>query len=252
MKDLLPNPCHLLDTAWVDLDAPDGYDDIAVDVTVEVDPGTAAGYYYANTVYFSTSRVDVRGRLSGVAYAGLQTDGYAGPGVGRVGKIARFSAWASTGAVAEPDGWSYEFEETGTGHTVLIPYPWSQGTTYRVRIRSSESRDDGRICSAFVADLETGITTRIGRLAVPRSFGKIGRPITFHERYLGASPTIEAVEPSQVLFTNMTANEGKVRSRARRHTNVFSLYKHPGRFWHEDVEEGVRSGVNVSRPSEGR
>lgn len=249
MKDLLPNPCHLLDTAWADLDAPDGYADIAVDITVEVDPGEAAGYYYANTVYFSASRVDARGRLSGVAYAGLQTDGYAGPGIGRVGKIARFSAWASTEAVPEPGGWSYEFEETGSGWTVLIPYPWKEGTGYRVRIGPYEDRADRRIWSASVTDLVQGTSTRIGRLTVPRSFGGIRRPITFHERYLGASPTIEDVEPSQVRFENMSADEGTIGSRVRRHTQVFSLVRHPERFWHEDTDAGVRSGVGARRPS---
>ena len=49
--DLLPNPCHLLDTAWQGLDADDGYDSIQVDMTVEVDPGESARYYYSNTVY---------------------------------------------------------------------------------------------------------------------------------------------------------------------------------------------------------
>ena len=248
MRELLPNPCHLIDTAWVDLDARNGYDDITVDITVEADPGEAAHYYYANTVYFVGSRVDSRGALHGAAYAGLQTNGYSGPADGWVGKMALFSAWGGTGGVSEDGGWGSEFEEGGVGYSVRIPYQWSQDITYRLTIALDEQAGDDSLWSASLTDQSTGEATRIGRVLVPSSIGKIRRPITFHERYLGPSASPADVELSQVRFTNMTANGGSVRSLRRHHQHVTSVRRHRDLCRHEDIDDGVRTRAGFPGP----
>jgi hypothetical protein len=248
VSDLLPNPTHLLDTLWTDLDAAAGYRSIEVDITVETDPGEAAHYYYANTVYFARSGVDRSGALHGAAYAGLQTNGYSGPADGWVGKMALFSAWGGTHGIAEEIGWGSEFEEGGIGYSVRIPYPWSADTTYRLRIGLDKETESERLWSASLTDVGGGTTSRIGRVFVPTSFGKIRRPITFHERYAGPSANAGDVEPSQVRFTNMTANDGLEQSKRHHHTKVISVRGHPDLCWHQDIEGGVRTRAGLASP----
>lgn len=130
--DLLPNPCHLLDTAWQGLDADDGYDSIQADMTVEVDPGESASYYYSNTVYFPRHHVDASGALHGAAYAGIQTNGHSGVDDRHVGKMAIFSAWDGMTGEAEPGGWGSRFAENGTGYSVRVPFAWEEGVTSEV------------------------------------------------------------------------------------------------------------------------
>ena len=246
-RDLLPNPCHLLDTVWTDLDARAGYEDIAVDITVEVDPGEAAHYYYANTVYFAGSHTDRRGRLHGAAYAGLQTNGYSGPADGWVGNMALFSAWGGTSGIAEENGWGSEFEEGGAGYSVRIPYSWAEGTSYRLRISFDGANEQERLWAATITSLATGEITPIGRIFVPVTIGMIRRPITFHERFLGPSARVEDIEPSQARFTNMTAAYDTLRSERWRHQHVASVKRHPDLTWHEDLDAGVRTAVATER-----
>jgi hypothetical protein len=248
MTDLLANPCHLLDTQWSGLDAARGYSEISVDITVETDPGEDAGYYYANTVYFAESFTDRRGRLHGAAYAGLQTNGHSGPTDTWVGKMAIFSAWGATGGLAETGGWTSEFDEAGTGWTVRRPYPWIEGVTYRLRIGVEQERENERVWAASLLDTSDGTPTRIGRLSMPAAYGLIRAPITFHERYLGPSRTLEEIEASQVRFSSMQAGDGAVAARRWRHTHEAAIAGHHGAVWREDLADGVRSGVATPGP----
>ena len=245
--DLLPNPCHLLDTAWQGLDADDGYDSIQVDMTVEVDPGESASYYYSNTVYFPGYHVDASGSLHGAAYAGIQTNGHSGVDDRHVGKMAIFSAWDGKTGDVVPGGWGSRFAENGTGYTVRVPFSWEEGITYRLQIAAVDEGPDDRIWEATLTDVAAPSATRIGRITVDAAAGGIRRPITFHERYAGRSQTIDQIEASQVRFSNVTADGGTVQARNWRHINVARIRRHRHAVWYEDLTDGVRSGAGLAR-----
>lgn len=246
-KPLLPNPCHLLDTAWRGLDAGSGYESISVDITVERDPGESAFYYYSNTVYFPKSHKDGAGDLHGVAYAGFQTNGHSGIDDRFVGKMAIFSAWDGARGFAEDGGWAARFVEDGTGYSVRVPFAWTEGVTYRLEIGRSGVDGGEQIWHAALSDTRTGARSRIGRIALPGPLRGIRNPITFHERYLGSSDAPHQVEPSQVVFSNMSAGEPPIASNRWDHIHRARAPGHRDLVWHEDLSAGVRSAVGVPR-----
>ena len=237
----------MLDTAWRGLDTDGGYDSVEVDITVEADPGDSASYYYSNTVYFPDYHVDAAGSLHGAAYAGIQTNGHSGVDDRAVGKMAIFSAWDGVEGLAETDGWASRFDENGTGYSVRRPFPWARGITYRLRIAVAEDLKSGRLWEATLTDVESGERARIGRIRVDSRFG-IRNPVTFHERYAGPSRTVDQIEHSQVVFSNVTAGGGVARARRWDHIHAPSVYKHEELIRREDVVNGVRSTVGL-RPA---
>ena len=245
MRDLLPNPTHLLDTLWPDLDAAAGYGDISADVTIETDPGEESFYYYSMTGYFPIPHTDRLGRSHGIAYAGFQTNGHAGVHDRHVGRMAIFSIWDGTRGVAADDGWATPFMENGIGWSVRAPYRWREGATYRIRVVRGEREGDERLWSASLTDLASGRETNIGSIAVPAGMGGLRRPITFHERYGGPSQDPSRIEASVAVFSNVTADGGRVVSRNWDNIHVASPAGHPDLVWVENLTDGVRSGVGT-------
>jgi Domain of unknown function (DUF3472) len=238
---------HYDDTSWSGLDAAGGYDDIEVDIRVDVSTGVGASrndgrndaYYYSNYVTFA----------NGVgAYGGLQTNGF--DGKKWVGKMLIFSIWTANSGIAEPGGTETKFDGEGVGYSVRLPFSWALGTTYRFKMYlEGPAGSGGRLWGASLQDLGTGQTTRIGRILVPVGFGKIRRPITFHERDRGDTPSCSAISPSRVSFSKMTANGGDLKATSFKHGRPRALPECPGISWSQDRPGGYTSGVSVPTPS---
>lgn len=239
---------HYDDTAWSNFDAEGGYDDIAVDIRVDATTGAGPSrqdgrddaYYYSNYATFTHGEG---------AYGGLQTNGF--DGKNWVGKMLIFSIWNATDGLAEPGGTKTKFDGEGIGYSVRLPYDWSLGTTYRFRMyldRSTRQEGNGRrLWAASLTDLDSGQTVRIGRIFAPASFGKIRTPITFHERYLGATPSCSAISPSRVRFTNMTANGGAIKAGSFEHRGTKSLPQCQASSGVQDRADGYVSWVKGRR-----
>jgi hypothetical protein len=241
----LSNPTHFVDTQW-HLNASNEYDSIEVDITPTVEEGTATdGYYFANTVYFR----NYQGSNFGGAYAGLQTNGY--DGSQWVGKMALFSVWDVSTGVPETYGKGTTFGGEGTGFSVRIPYDWQINTSYRLKIYIDQDASSGdRLWGASLTNLTNGVVTRIGRIYVPASRGKIYGPVTFHERYMGPVDDCSAVKKSQVSFTNMTANGGSVKASSWNHYYIAPTPECPGLTWLKESSNGYQSGIATPRPSD--
>ena len=243
--ELLTQPCHLLSTAWTGLD--DGYDNMEVDITVLVDPGESAYYYYSNVVLFANPSINKKNVVRGVAYAGIQTNGYSGKGEERVGKMAIFSAWGSTRCIKENNGWDVTFKELGTGYSVRIPYIWKENQTYKLRFSLEDKSEKEWLWAAYLTDTKTEEVTRIGRIFMPTKYGKIRMPKTFHERYFNPSHNIEDIETSVVRFSNMSANNGAVLPSAWEHIRIVQVPKYPKYFWYENLDNGFISAAGIAK-----
>ena len=226
---------HLVDTQWYGLSGE--YSSIEVTITPEV--GNEDYYYFANDVYFRN--------CSGnecLAYAGLQTNGY--DGSAWIGKMAIFSIWNATQGLAEPGGKGTSFGGEGVGYSVRIPYQWQTGTGYRLKIYL-DADGPSKLWAASITNLSSGSVSRIGRIYAPAGHGLIYNPITFHERYGGPSATCQTVTPSQVRFSNMTANNGAVKSTSWNHYYKASLPGCPN-FWQKNEGDGFVSAIGTNPP----
>jgi len=247
MSDFLKSPHHLLHTRWHGLDDPEGYDSIEFDITVEVDPGDDAFYYYAAEAYFPKLWHE-DGNFFGIAYGGLQTNGYHGVDDELVGKMAIFSIWGGVEIIPEKNGWGLEVDELGSPQSVRINFPWKEGVTYRFKFTLESEDSDNRLWSASLTDIKQGNVTRIGQIFVPTSYGKLRHPETFHERYERHAETADDVEPSRVTFSNVSANDGQFPATSWENTSVFSKLFNRDLFWHEPCDGGIRTGAGLLRP----
>lgn len=232
---------HYDDTPWKGLDDASGYDDIEVDITIETwDGGKAStdAYYYANYATFSNG--------AGV-YGGLHTNGHDGKKY--VGKMALFSIWDTYTGIAEPGGTGVKFTGEGTGYSVRLPFEWSVGRPYRFKMYIDQDASTGeRTWAASLTDLSSGKTTRIGRIFVPVNFGKIRRPITFHERDRGDTSSCDRITTSCVRFAKMTANSGAVQAQSWGRHGRKTVPECPALSWVQDRSDGYVSGVHA-KPS---
>ncbi len=229
---------HIEDTEWFGLNDKAGYNSLSVDITPEKWEGGSHGYYYANNARFSNGTN---------IYGGLQTNGY--DGARPLGKMAIFSIWNATTGIAESGGIGIPFDGEGTGYSVRLPFDWQVGTTYRFTIYIDRDASTGdRLWGASITDMHSGTTTRIGRIYAPVTFGKLHSPVTFHEKYIGTTKSCSDLQPSQVRFSNMTAND---TIRATRWKHYFIKSTRCGDTVRlEDVADGYRSSIgNTSEPS---
>jgi hypothetical protein len=244
LSSAISNPNNFLTTGW-NLNSQFGFDSIEVDITPEVvDAPLIDGYFFANLVYFKNAeKLNVGG-----AYAGLQTNGYNGSKY--IGKMAIFSVWdVNNGGIKEKDGWLTRFDGEGAGVSVRIPYSWTTGRTYRLKIYIEKNLSNNqRLWGASLTDLSTKITKRIGQIYVPKDRGKIFGPATFHERYLGKTAYCSQVKKSQVSFTNMTANNGKVKPTSWETYFTAIFPECPGISWNRKLINGVQSGIKTPKP----
>jgi len=128
----------------------------------EIDPGPAATYFWAH-------QFGLEGGEGG--YLGLQTRGNRVDG--SLGKLAIFSLWDATGAEAAPaaPGGVVRFGGEGTGWSARIPYLWTAGTSYRLRVARGDVTPEGTWWSASVVDVDAGAESQIGRLRAAPGWG---------------------------------------------------------------------------------
>ncbi len=233
----LINPVHLDDTSW-NLTSSQGYDVLSVDMTVEQAPVGSEGYYYAlNAIFTSGKNV----------YGGLQTNGYNGSNW--VGKMAIFSIWDVGSGVPESGGQGASFGNEGSGYSVRLPFDWKVNTTYRFTIYLDQDAVSGnRLWGALVTDIAAGQSTRVGRIYAPVSYGKVTRPVTFHERYAGGVTSCNDLGHSRVVFANVMANNGAAKASKAEHYSVARIPDCAHLLWLEDLNSGYRSTAGASRP----
>lgn len=82
------------------------------------------------------------------------------------GPLAIFSVWNATSAVEGSAGTHcQDFGGEGNGKSCRVAYPWSVGTTYRLRIWETDSRPDGSVqWLGAIQDTSTGVDTILGQL----------------------------------------------------------------------------------------
>ncbi len=229
---------HYDDTSWSGLNDTSGYNNISVDITPNVWSSGNDGYYYSNNAVF-TNNTNI--------YGGLQTNGF--DGSRWIGKMAIFSIWDVGSGIAEPGGTGTPFGGEGTGYSVRIPFNWQTGTSYRFNIYIEQDSSSGnRLWAASITNLSNGSVSRIGRIYAPVNFGKIHNPVTFHERYSANPNNCSEILPSQVSFTNMTANNGSVRSSGWNHYVIKNVPECPNIVWTSEEATGYTSGINTPKP----
>jgi hypothetical protein len=242
---VLTLPVHFVDSQAIGLlDSTNGYQSIELDITPEVAEGTD-GYYFANTVYFN----HYTGTNFGGAYAGFQTNGY--NGTNYIGKMALFSVWDASSGIVENGGWGTGFGGEGSGYSTRIAYNWIVNHTYKIVIylNKADAGSGNSLWGATITDTSINEKTQIGRIYVPISRGNIYGPVSFHERYSGSTSSCSAINRSQVLFSNATANSGSILATSFNHYVVASSNDCPNLTWLQDISGGYRSGVGTQKPN---
>ncbi len=239
----LVNGGALENTQWNLQDSVNGYNNVTVDMTPMVNtfPPDQA-YFYGNTVWFNK----YTGSNTGAAYAGLQTNGH--DGTSAVGKMLIFSVWDAVKAEPVEGGTAVPFGGEGTGYSVRVPYDWQAGTSYRVRIGLLKTVGKNHVWEGSVTNLSTNAVQKLGNIYVPKTYGKIYGPVTFHERYLGNPTACDTISPSQVSFTNMTANNGSQVASAWSHYYTQTVPGCENYLWIQDLTNGYISSVGIFRP----
>lgn len=227
----------LEDTSW-NIHSPTGFGDIEVNI----DP------YYDNfsssQAYFYSLFVNNFVNASTGAYAGLQTNGSINSQ--DVGKMLIFSVWGATQGISVPGGTGQPFGGEGTGYSERVPYDWLADHVYNVKIYLSGTSPDGNLWGASVTDLNTSQVQPIGLIYVPVSYGNITVPVTFDELYVNNPPAAcNAISPSEVSFTNLSADNGDIVATAWNHYVNETIANCSNYIWQEDFSDGYISAGGV-------
>ena len=143
----------------------------------------------------------------GLAYMGLQqrTEGM---------RRVRFSIWNATGArrSAIPGADCRDFGGEGVGKTCTIPYDFSTGRWYRLRIWRLNIMSYGTWWGGWVID-DAGNESYIGSILAPRGVDLITGTASFSE-YYGTSVGYPCgrLPPSTVYFYQPILNNGRSRA----------------------------------------
>ncbi|HEX2042610.1 MAG TPA: hypothetical protein VHF24_08225 [Acidimicrobiales bacterium] len=204
-----------------------GYSSFEHSLTVEVDPGPQASYFYAH-------QFTLVGGAGG--YLGLQTRGRAD---GTWGRIAIFSIWD---AVAARGPAPVRFTGEGEGWTCRIMYPWQGGRPYRMHLRTRARA----WWVASVADAVTGNETEIGWIQVPHRWQRLdGWSVMWTEWYGGPLARCADLPHSSVVFHTPSADDGRVRpDRASDHLDTGASCDNSRV---ERLENGSRQEMGVTR-----
>lgn len=185
----------------------DGSSSLDWDLTVLRDPGRTT-YFWAHQWSF---------RRGETGYFGLQAHDRRDDGT--TGKLAVFSIWGAVGCADNPG--CHAGVEGARFWTCRLGYEWAAGRAYRLRVAMT----DRRWWSASVTDLETGSSTLVGSIRVPRWWGGLdlgARGSVVWTEFYGANVPgglagPELLPHSAVRFGVPAAGEGSVRPDA--HTN---------------------------------
>ncbi len=171
---------------------------IDMPLKINVDPGPGAARFFSEQFAI--------GPYTG--YLGLQTD--MSQSNGQVTKGAIFSIWNATSAVeGSPGTWCQTFGGEGIGYSCRMPYNWTAGTTYRLRVWQITANS----WAAFVKDLTTGIEVQLGTITIPSSKYWLQASLTtFTEYYGGDFPACSDLKLSRVTWGMPVGNNSSVPS----------------------------------------
>ena len=224
-------PIHFTDAQWST--SKTDHSEMSVDITVRKDDFDDH-YYYAHTIYLNGKNTE--NDEPNIMYAGFQNNGTNGKKW--VGRMAIFSVWGAYEGEKEPDGWGTEFGGEGTGYSVRIPFKWDVGTTYRLTIKVIDSDKKNNIFAAYLTDLKTKLTKRIGRIPVSKNRGLMYSPISFHEVFMLHNNTIptkcDGYSSSIVTFTNARADGKKLSPNIYHRDNYSKCKSLSGSMYFED------------------
>ena len=147
-----------------------------------------------------------------------QAHGYMGIQLAGNKKQAIFSIWdvredSGTAQKSSLTPWCGRFSGEGTGARCIIGYPWVEGRTYKLKIRSFGVDDSGELWIGTIFDSETSIETTIGIIHTKTvgnypGYGHLtGRSVTFLE-YFGRANTCDHQPYSKVFWRGPFANSG--------------------------------------------
>ena len=126
-------------------------------------------------------------------------------------RLVDFQIWNITSGTPVSGGWGTGFGGEGVGYSVRIAYNWQVGHTYRMDVYLQSQSGGNNVWAGKVTDLSSGVTTAVGTLNAPGSFGLLDpATITFHERFSGPTASCSDITRSAVTFTNVTANNASV------------------------------------------
>jgi hypothetical protein len=171
-----------------------GYDQLGWDVTIRTDP-SPDGYFWSH-------QFGLAGGEQG--YCGLQTHN-----AELGGPIAIFSIWAALDSVGP--GWAGPFGGEGTGWSARIPYRWRTDVAYHLSVERAPAEPEGTWWHAAVVDPTLGVSSPIGAILVPGSWGGIGAStVMWTERYAGPMRRCSDLRHAVADFTSPTTDRGRV------------------------------------------
>lgn len=142
--------------------------------------------YFAQTFNFEN---DPNGNDG--AYMGIQQL------TGKGSRLAKFSIWNATAARPANAGVCRDFGGEGTGKTCDIPYDFTVGQWYRLRLWRLEADSVGQWWGAWIRD-GSGQDSYIGSIRAPAGTGDISRTSTFNE-YFGPANDCNQLPSSSVF-----------------------------------------------------
>jgi hypothetical protein len=173
---------------------------IDMPLAINIDPGTSAYRFFSEQLAIGNF----------TTYLGLQTD-MTYPNNKGSGKGAIFSIWDASGATPGSLGsWCQSFGNEGTGYSCRMPYNWTAGNTYRLRI----SQISNNSWTAYIKNMTTGIEVQLGIITLPTTKNPLllGGITTFTEYYGGDFPTCCDLKLSQVTWGMPTGNNDLFKS----------------------------------------
>lgn len=135
------------------------------------------------------------------AYIGLQQLN------GSASRLAKFSIWNATSARAATGGTCRDFGGEGIGKTCDLPYRFSTGQWYRLRVWALEADANGQWWGAWVID-SAGNESHIGSIRAPLGTGRIADTSSFNE-YFGPAAQCNLLPSSGVYVYNPILNAGQ-------------------------------------------
>lgn len=188
-----------------------------------------------------------------------QAYGYMGIQLAGDKKQAIFSIWdvrgdSGTAQKSPLTPWCDRFSGEGTGARCIIGYPWVEGRTYKLKVRSFGVDDSGELWIGTIFDRETSVETTIGIIHAKTvgnytGYGHLtGRSVTFLE-YFGRANTCDNQPYSKVSWHGPFANSGLyTASRAISYRNECSSVNTSSTGRPGIVQEGG-AGVQSSVPN---
>jgi hypothetical protein len=126
------------------------------------------------------------------------------------GRIAIFSVWNSPGgAVAGSGANCLTFGGEGVGWSCRVPYAWTVGTKYRLRVWATASQANGSTqYIATVQNTATGVDTTIGYLWNAAGQGQLSSSVSWIEDYGTTTGSCGTETAASAVFSRPVLNAG--------------------------------------------